>query len=139
MSFYKITKQSEWRLKNILNSSSQYFGKNLFYFLTTLRYHLIYSVLCNFIDIVCGCLYHSRSNFCSLTNYISPSIGKIVAVNKTSKLPLSFLVCTSIKFFWFAFFFFFVVSYLNFKCSGWTTRNPKGWFFLFQQFLQKIC
>ena len=137
--FSKITEQSKWRLINVLNGFSQCFGNDMFHFLTTLIYDLVDPVMCNIIDIVCSCLYQSRSDFCCLVNNISPCVGKVVAVKKTSKLRFSFSVCTSVSSFGLIPFFFVEVSYLNFKYSDSMTRNPRGLFFLISKFLQKTC
>ena len=104
----------------------------MFHFFTTQQY-LIYPYLCNIVNVICCGFYHSRGNLGGLINHVSTCLGKVVLVEKTAMLPLSFSVCmfsiNSVSFVLFSFFLF-IVSHLNFKCSGLMTRNPRG-FFLF--------
>ena len=100
-----------------------------------LLYHpaILFASICNIANVICCGFYHSRGNLGSLINHVSTCLGKVVSVEKTPMLSLSFSVCmfsiNSFSFVLFSFFLF-IVSHLNFKCSGLMTRNPRG-FFLF--------
>ena len=138
LAFSEVSEQSKGRLVNVFYCSSENVGKDTVNFLSTLWNDLINSLFHNLIDIACCTFNYSWCNFTFLINNVSTGIGKIISIKKTTKLSFSFVSNNTPPYLLLS--FFFVGTFLNFKCFGSTTRKSRGFFF-FQQsyYLQKIC